>query len=125
MQRFRWGSMVHSEASRFIDEINPKFLDFQVKMAKQDHEPISTATYTSPKPIRPSPPPVSYQPSADFAPEDVSGLQPDMEVEHNRFGKGKVISVEGKGDDKKALIMFGDIGEKQILIKYAKMKILN
>jgi len=125
MQRFRWGSMVHSEASRFIDEINPKFLDYQVKSAKKDHEPVGTGTYTSPKPVRPTPPPVNYQPSADFAPEDVSGLQPGMEVEHNRFGKGKVVNVEGKGDDKKALIVFGEIGEKQILIKYAKMKILN
>lgn len=123
MQRFRWGSMVHSEASRFIDEINPKFLDYQVKPAKKEQEP--SIAYSSPRPVKPTPPPINYQPGADFAPEDVSGLQPGMEVEHNRFGKGKVLNVEGRGDDKKALIMFGEIGEKQILIKYAKMKILN
>ncbi len=123
MQRFRWGSMVHSEASRFIDEINPKFLDYQVKTAKEDHEPM--VAYTSPKPLKVAPKPVAYQPASDFAPGDVSGLQIDMKVEHNRFGMGKVVSVEGKGEDKKALIFFDGIGEKQILIKYAKMKILS
>lgn len=123
MQRFRWGSMVHSEASRFIDEINPKFLDYQVKTrAPETEKPMA---YTSPKPLRPSPPPPTYQPASDFMPEDVSGIQEGMKVEHNRFGIGKVMQVEGKGDEKKATIFFKDIGEKQILVKYAKMKILN
>jgi DNA helicase II / ATP-dependent DNA helicase PcrA len=122
MQRFRWGQMVHSEASRFIDEINPKFLDYQIKQPRVELE--RAIPYTSPKPVKPQ---VvhTYAPAPDFTPEDVSGLQPGMEVEHNRFGKGKVMNVEGKGDDKKATIFFQEIGEKQILIKYAKMKILN
>jgi DNA helicase-2/ATP-dependent DNA helicase PcrA len=36
-----------------------------------------------------------------------------------------VMNVDGAGDDKKATIFFQEIGEKQILVKYAKMKILN
>jgi DNA helicase-2/ATP-dependent DNA helicase PcrA len=124
MQRFRWGQMVHSEASRFIDEINPKFLDYQIKQPVK-REAELTQPYTSPKPVRAPAPVPNYTPSPDFAPEDVSGIQPGMTVEHNRFGKGKVMNVDGAGDDKKATIFFQEIGEKQILVKYAKMKILN
>jgi DNA helicase II / ATP-dependent DNA helicase PcrA len=122
-QRFRWGQVVHSEASRFIDEINPKFLDYQIKQQQKSIEQVMP--YSSPKPIKPAAPIPAYTPAADFVPEDVSGLQAGMQVEHNRFGKGKVMNVDGKGDDKKAIIFFQEIGEKQILVKYAKMKILN
>jgi len=125
-QRFRWGQMVHSEASRFIDEINPKYLNYQIKQsAAPKREVESSQPYSSPKPLRQNTVTPSYTPPSDFSPEDVSGLQPGMEVEHNRFGKGKVLNVDGKSDDKKATIFFQEIGEKQILIKYAKMKILN
>jgi len=48
-----------------------------------------------------------------------------MEVEHERFGFGKVISMEGKKPDIKATIFFKEIGQKQLLLKFAKLSILN
>ena len=52
-------------------------------------------------------------------------IQPGLEVEHTRFGKGKVISVEGAGASKKAAVFFKNVGQKQLLVKYAKLKILD
>ena len=48
-----------------------------------------------------------------------------MEVEHQRFGVGKVLLVEGNGADRKALIFFQGVGQKQLLLKFAKLKILS
>ena len=46
-------------------------------------------------------------------------------VEHQRFGTGKVLLVEGNGIDRKALIFFEGVGQKQLLLKFAKLKIMN
>jgi DNA helicase-2/ATP-dependent DNA helicase PcrA len=47
-----------------------------------------------------------------------------MRVEHNKFGKGLVLQLEGKEDDKKATIQFDSKGEKILLLRYAKLRIL-
>ena len=48
-----------------------------------------------------------------------------MEVEHERFGYGKVINLEGKSPDIKATIFFKEIGQKQLLLKFAKLRIVS
>jgi DNA helicase-2/ATP-dependent DNA helicase PcrA len=57
-------------------------------------------------------------------PEDIERLQAGMEVRHQRFGKGKVISVEGLGGNKKATVFFTNVGQKQLLLKFAKLTLL-
>jgi len=47
-----------------------------------------------------------------------------MQVRHERFGQGKVISLEGEGANKKATVFFPGIGQKQLLLKFAKLKII-
>ena len=69
--------------------------------------------------------PKAHKPSADFAPSDTSGLQVGMEVEHERFGFGKVINLEGNKPDIKATIFFKELGQKQLLLKFAKLRIVN
>ncbi len=59
------------------------------------------------------------------ADEDLSRMVVGMDVEHQRFGFGKIISMEGKFPDNKALILFNDHGQKQLLLKFAKLKILS
>jgi DNA helicase-2/ATP-dependent DNA helicase PcrA len=61
---------------------------------------------------------------ADFEGDDVNQIVVGMEVEHARFGKGKVISMEGKFPDTKCTIFFNGEGQKQLLLKYAKLKIV-
>jgi DNA helicase-2/ATP-dependent DNA helicase PcrA len=66
----------------------------------------------------------AHVPSADFKPSDTSNLQVGMQVEHERFGFGKVISLEGNKPDIKATIFFKEIGQKQLLLKFAKLSII-
>ena len=47
-----------------------------------------------------------------------------MEVEHERFGKGKVVGVEGIGPNKKATVFFPAIGQKQLLLRFARLRIV-
>jgi DNA helicase-2/ATP-dependent DNA helicase PcrA len=56
--------------------------------------------------------------------EDIETLQAGMQVEHERFGKGKVLAVEGLGGNKKATVFFKEVGQKQLLLKFAKLRII-
>lgn len=62
--------------------------------------------------------------TADDA-EAIMKLQPGMEVEHEKFGTGKVLNVEGVLPNKKATVFFAGVGQKQLLLKFAKLKIVN
>ena len=47
-----------------------------------------------------------------------------MEVEHPKFGRGKVMLIEGRENDRKATVFFQGVGNKQLLLKFAKLRIL-
>ncbi|WP_134088656.1 ATP-dependent helicase [Olivibacter sp. XZL3] len=140
--RYRWGTLNNCEPSRFIDEIDPRYLalDYNTPTpAKSNADDIfgkarsawsqPQDTFTKPKPkVLPKTTsilPKAHQPSADFAPSDTSNLQVGMEVEHERFGFGKVINLEGNKPDIKATIFFKELGQKQLLLKFAKLRIVN
>jgi DNA helicase-2/ATP-dependent DNA helicase PcrA len=55
---------------------------------------------------------------------DTSSIQEGVKVNHSRFGKGVVCSVEGSGGDAKALIDFENGGKKNLLLRFAKLDIL-
>ncbi|HQK98843.1 MAG TPA: hypothetical protein PLH61_12560, partial [Bacteroidia bacterium] len=69
--------------------------------------------------------PKPFTPAADFKADDPSLIVVGMQVEHQRFGNGKVISIEGRFPDNKAIILFDNDGQKQLLLKFAKLKIVN
>ena len=50
---------------------------------------------------------------------------PGMEVHHDKFGSGKVLQVEGNGDSRKAIVFFEGIGQKQLMLKFAKLTIID
>ncbi len=58
-----------------------------------------------------------------FIADDVSKLQTGMEVVHERFGPGKVLNIEGRLGELKATIFFQEVGQKQLLLKFARLKI--
>ena len=60
----------------------------------------------------------------DFKIDVAKDLQIGMEVEHQRFGFGKVLHLEGEQANKKAIVFFTAVGQKQLLLKYAKLKII-
>ena len=64
------------------------------------------------------------KPDEDFVPTPILELKAGQRVEHNRFGIGKIISIYGSGADLKAKISFDSYGEKVLLLKYAKIRVI-
>lgn len=139
--RFKFGTLISCEPSRFLDEIDAQYLelDFTAKPAagsSTSYDDERTAwgrsdSFSKPKPKTAGAPvkttsilAKAHVPSANFRPSDTSNLQVGMEVEHERFGFGKVISMEGNKPDIKATIFFKEIGQKQLLLKFAKLSIV-
>lgn len=128
--RYRWGSLTVSEPSRFLDEIIvdcievPKKVSFIHKVNDPGIQAGSTtgqnrSAFPYRKNFR------RFIPSSAPDPQDavIEQIQAGMEIEHPRFGQGKVLSVEGDGANKKATIFFKEIGQKQLLLKFAHLKI--
>jgi DNA helicase-2/ATP-dependent DNA helicase PcrA len=61
---------------------------------------------------------------ASFTFDDPIKIQVGMEVEHPRFGKGKVLNMDGEFPNKKATVFFQSAGQKQLLLKFARLRIL-
>jgi DNA helicase-2/ATP-dependent DNA helicase PcrA len=78
--------------------------------------------YLTPKSTAPKV--VQHIPSPDFAPSDTSNLQPGQKVEHQKFGFGEVIKMEGSAHNPIATVKFELNGEKKIMLNYAKLRIV-
>lgn len=59
----------------------------------------------------------------DVSSMPMDGLRVDCIIEHERFGVGKVIRLEGKGENLKATVQFENAGVKQLLVKFARFKV--
>ncbi|MBR3021323.1 MAG: UvrD-helicase domain-containing protein [Bacteroidaceae bacterium] len=70
----------------------------------------------------PAPSPSSHASSANATPS--SSLRPGVRVEHERFGQGEVVSVEGVNENAKAVISFDNVGTKTLLLKFARLRVL-
>jgi len=62
--------------------------------------------------------------SAPLDTEAILNITEGTEVEHARFGKGKVIKIEGQTPNLKATVFFPTAGPKQLLLKFAKLKVI-
>jgi DNA helicase-2/ATP-dependent DNA helicase PcrA len=144
LSRYRWGKLIDAEPSRFIDEIDSQYLDrIEPKESYQFKPLMDTSifgdekrpptkinsllpkekTITSPTPSQLKKLRKIEQNSAvQFSQEELV-LSVGMEVEHARFGRGIVESIEGAGSDKKAAIAFKGFGVKNLLLRFAKLKI--
>jgi DNA helicase-2/ATP-dependent DNA helicase PcrA len=88
-------------------------------------EPKKTNERPGYLPVQPSAPkPVVHQPSADFQPSDTSELKAGQKVEHQKFGFGEVLKMEGAAHNPIATIKFDLNGEKKIMLNYAKLRIV-
>ncbi len=124
--RYRWGNHTFCEPSRFIDELDEKFLEIPQRVQKVE-KPIRKESVPSRPPFMKKnlkKLPKGNGQDVGFDEDFANKIQPGLEVEHSRFGKGKVISIEGAGASKKAAVFFKNVGQKQLLLKYAKLKIL-
>ena len=66
----------------------------------------------------------SHVPSTNFVPDDPAGMEPGMQVEHQKFGFGEVIKMEGSAHNPIATVKFEHNGEKKIMLNYAKLRIV-
>jgi DNA helicase-2/ATP-dependent DNA helicase PcrA len=64
-------------------------------------------------------------PDPNFQEDDISNLSAGMKIQHQRFGFGEVLSVDGADDQRKAIIKFDAYGEKTLVLKFAKMRIVS
>lgn len=67
---------------------------------------------------------IEHKPSADFTASDISGLQAGQKVEHQKFGFGEVLKMEGSAHNPIATVKFEHNGEKKIMLNYAKLRIV-
>lgn len=150
--RYRWGKLIDSEPSRFLEEIDNQFLNY---LTPKTPEPSTNRFLDAglfddaPKGIRFQKPIQRKKMERNFAkkkeinPELLGGkkLKKVSEtstntnlfdgnvtvgniVEHNRFGRGKVLALEGNGANKKAEIQFGTVGKKKLLLQFAKLRVI-
>ena len=67
----------------------------------------------------------SVSSAASSAGSSSCGLQEGMKIEHQRFGRGTVLKIEGTGENTKATVEFVHSGTKQLLLKYAKFTVVD
>ena len=149
INRYRWGKLIDAEPSRFIEEIDEQYLDNQVVDFRRNFSPyldtslfgeVDHSKLRTVKPKAGTPPsigrptekqlqklrkikPASVQPVAESA-TLYADLSVGAKVNHERFGKGVVQSIEGIGVNKKAEIKFESGGIKKLLLKFAKLQII-
>ena len=139
--RYKWGTPTDSTPSRFILDIGEEYIDWpddprkqmemferhpsQFKPKEQGRGSSGFAPKPSVggKPTGLKPKPVINDPS--FKPDSPEKIQQGMNVEHQRFGKGKIVHIEGELPNSKATVYFQQIQqEKQLLLKFAKLRIV-
>jgi DNA helicase-2/ATP-dependent DNA helicase PcrA len=133
VSRYKWGSPISCDPSRFLEEIDPKYLEinFLQKPLPNTHFDEDRQSYSSiagkPKPLMQTnslAKPYNHVVSGDFVASDPKSIQVGMEVEHQKFGFGTVLDLEGASGDIKTTIDFKQVGKKQLLLKFAKLRII-
>lgn len=123
--RFRNGTMTFNEESRFLSEIDKEYMVDDYSKGK-DINKLKTPSFSNSdfvsinrnlKKLDTLPKPIGGTPV-----KDMNDFCEGMEVLHDKFGKGKIISLEGKGDDTKAEVSFEAFGVKKLVLRFAKLK---
>jgi DNA helicase II / ATP-dependent DNA helicase PcrA len=124
--RHRFGEGTYPMPSRFIDEIDSNFvLQLDGAGVHKKAEKLYDRTRHLEKDSERTRP--SHR-RMHFSYEDESQDTPDLRtgslVEHETFGRGKVLMISGKGDAMKAVVRFDSVGQKSLLLKFARLRIL-
>ena len=152
--RYRWGKLVDAEPSRFIEEIEEKYIENLTPVDNYRFKPlidsdifgeVDKSRFRQDKPKNGVPPPDSNR--GNFRPNETqlrklrklkpeiaipvgnrNAVDPNLSegslVNHSRFGRGKVLKIEGAGNDKKAEIQFEQGDVKKLLLRFAKLEVI-
>jgi len=135
--RFKWGQLTDCQPSRFISELDDKFLEkheLTPKKKEYDSHKIYAKTKYKKKPYSPATKKfitpknltnINRAKNISINESDLSKIKTGMQVKHGRFGEGKVIAISGDGSNKKATVFFTGIGQKELLLKFAKLELKN
>jgi DNA helicase-2/ATP-dependent DNA helicase PcrA len=143
--RWRWGQLTDCEPSRFLHEIDDEFLDWEIQKRERVKPQSNTNLRLNVKKQyfnKPSPNSKKPNITQKYTPQNLTKanvamskagdhsssntlLQTGMNVSHERFGKGKILQIEGQAGNKKATIFFEGNGQKTLLLKFAKLTIIN
>lgn len=149
--RYRWGKLIDAEPSRFLEEIDEQYVEnltpvndgyrYKSMINADIFGEVDKSKLRQVKPMNGTPPSVQrpnenqlrklrkLKPDLSMPISSTSATDSDLEigalVNHTRFGRGKVINIEGVGNDKKAEINFDQGGIKKLLLRFAKLEILD
>ena len=129
--RFQWGNLITSERSRFVDEISSEYLLHETPERGRGQS-LTGKSFDRPfhgglnknlgsrslKPLK------NVISASDKNKINSDNLKVGYNVEHERFGKGKITKLEGKGPDQKATIFFPRHGTKTVLLRFANLKLI-
>ena len=150
--RFRNGQSAMCSPSRFLKDIDVQFLELPADSSadtfaaarERFERPAFSSPFQQPRAVEKEEPsfisPVAQaqqrqrlrkvetatsSPVSSSAPaSDLSGLRVGAKVRHDRFGEGEVIAIEGDGGNAKATVAFTHFGQKQLLLKFARLTII-
>ena len=132
--RYRFGKMEFGSPSRFLKDIDARCLRLpheERPLRSGGSRPAATFSPTptveeAPRRLRritPPPAPAATTP-AKRGGSPAAAVSPGQLIEHERFGVGEVIRVEGEGENAKATIHFRNAGDKQLLLRFARFKVI-
>jgi DNA helicase-2/ATP-dependent DNA helicase PcrA len=144
ISRYKFGNLMGCEPSRFLDEIDPEHTEVTFQKTRRINaeatntsllnktglnlrsstKPTTTSTATTQALPTQFKKLINVTTNTPFVGDDTNQIVTGMEVEHEKFGRGKVIAMEGKFPDTKCTIFFSGVGNKQLLLKFAKLKIV-
>ena len=111
--RYRFGEVAYQGRSRFIDELEPTVCN-ELNGANKKRAGRKRKTYYD----------EFYQESYDDFNQETRSLRVGSRVVHESFGRGKILSIDGKGNMQKVTIDFEGFGVKNLLTKYAKLQLI-
>lgn len=145
--RYRWGNLIPCEPSRFIEEIDPSYLEQDEASAPRsggsnwDESPWDSPFSMGQKKSAPIKKPASSKESPRVTPRNLKRMssaaaaasnggeneriQEGVTVQHEKFGKGKVTKLEGASPNVKAVIFFPNAGQKTLLLRFAKLEVID
>ena len=132
VSRYKWGNFVSCEPSRFIEELDEQYLDLSLTGAVKKNNLSLNNTWSNSNQktlskisAKRNLKKISSIETSNVNPTISNELKIGVEVKHDRFGKGKVIDLSGESPNIKATVFFPSSGQKQLLLKFAKLQILN
>ena len=119
--RYRYGMLKDCEKSRFIKEISPAYLDFD--NFNTNRSLVSNVLREKKRNLSPIKK-ISGSKSSSFESSKIDDLIEGVNVKHQLFGMGTIKKIDFHSDQKKAIVNFKNVGEKTLLLNFAKLKII-